>query len=140
MFAKSRPRSEAGSSAGAGKAKAGTFSMIGADVVIAGDVRATVDLHIDGRVEGDVACASLVQGEGSHIVGAVRADQARLAGTIEGALVVKTLVIEPSARITGDVTYESLSMAVGAHVDGRLSHVDGAMAVPQQLKLVTAVE
>lgn len=140
MFAKSRPRSEAGSPKGAGKAKGGSFSMIGADVVILGDIRATVDLHIDGRVEGDVACATLVQGAGGHIVGAVRADQARLAGTIEGALVVKTLVIEPSARVIGDVTYESLSMAVGAHIDGRLAHIDGEMAVPQQLKLVTAVE
>ena len=30
-----------------------TFSIIGSDVVIKGDISATVDLHIDGRIEGD---------------------------------------------------------------------------------------
>jgi len=113
--------------------------VIGADVLITGDIRATVDLHIDGRIQGDVTCATLVQGEGSHIAGAVEADQARLAGTIEGTLKVKSLVIEAKARIRGDVSYETLSMAVGAEVDGRLTHIDGA-AVPQGLKLVTASE
>jgi len=122
-----------------GAAKGATFSVTGADVVITGDLRATVDLHIDGRIEGDVACATLVQGEGSHIVGAIQADQARLAGTVEGTLTVKTLVIEARARIKGDVSYESLSMAVGAEVDGRLTHIN-ATAVPQGLKLVTASE
>ena len=32
-----------------------TFSVIGSDVVITGNVTAEVDLHIDGRVEGGAA-------------------------------------------------------------------------------------
>ena len=44
-------------------ASGSTFSVIGADVVIKGDVSATADLHIDGTIEGDIKCASLVQGE-----------------------------------------------------------------------------
>jgi len=113
--------------------------VIGADVQINGDIRATVDLHIDGHIQGDVACATLVQGERSRIVGAIQADQARIAGAVEGTLTVKTLVIEATARITGDVSYESLSMAVGAEVDGRLTHLNAA-SVPQGLKLVSAGE
>jgi cytoskeletal protein CcmA (bactofilin family) len=139
MFSKSKQGPDAALPAVSGGAKGATFSVIGSDVVITGDIRATVDLHIDGKVQGDVTCASLVQGQGSHISGAIQADQARLAGTVEGSLTVKTLVIEATARITGDVSYESLSMAVGAEVDGRLTHLDGA-AVPQGLKLVSAGE
>jgi len=139
MFSKSKQGPDAALPAVSGRAKGATFSVIGADVLITGDIRATVDLHIDGRIQGDVTCATLVQGEGSHIAGAVEADQARLAGTIEGTLKVKSLVIEAKARIRGDVSYETLSMAVGAEVDGRLTHIDGA-AVPQGLKLVTASE
>jgi cytoskeletal protein CcmA (bactofilin family) len=138
MFSKSKQGQDGALSVAVG-AKGATFSVIGPDVLITGDIRATVDLHIDGRIQGDVACATLVQGESSHIVGAVEADQARLAGTIEGSLNVKTLIIEAKARIKGDVTYESLSMAVGAEVDGRLTHINAA-AVPQGLKLVTAGE
>lgn len=32
-----------------------TFSVIGADVVITGNISAKVDLHVDGRVEGDIS-------------------------------------------------------------------------------------
>ena len=139
MFSKSKQGPDAALPAVSGGAKGATFSVIGSDVVITGDIRATVDLHIDGKVQGDVTCASLVQGQGSHISGAIQADQARMAGTVEGSLTVKTLVVEATARITGDVSYESLSMAVGAEVDGRLTHLNGA-AVPQGLKLVSAGE
>lgn len=139
MFSKSKQGQGAALPVVASGAKGATFSVIGADVLITGDIRAAVDLHIDGRVQGDVTCATLVQGEGSHIIGAIQADQARLAGTVEGSLNVKTLVIEARARIKGDVSYENLSMAVGAEVDGHLSHVNAA-AVTQGLKLVTAGE
>ena len=139
MFSKSRQRQDVASPSAASGAKGATFSVIGADVLITGDIRATVDLHIDGRIQGDVACATLVQGERSQITGAIEADQARIAGAVEGTLTVKTLVIEATARIKGDVSYESLSMAVGAEVDGRLTHLSGA-AVPQGLKLVSASE
>ena len=138
MFSKSRTRSEAGSLPAGGSKGGATFSVIGGDVVITGDVRATVDLHIDGRIIGDVSCASLVQGEASHISGAVEADQARLAGSVDGSLSVKNLILESTARISGDVSYETVNVALGARIDGRLSHLSSS--APQQLKLVTASE
>lgn len=113
-------------------ARNATFSVIGSDVAISGDIHATVDLHIDGRVEGDIVCAALVQGAESHIKGHVQAVSARLAGHIEGAISVGDLVIEASARITGDVAYESISVASGSIVDGRFTHRRGAGAVVDQ--------
>lgn len=98
-----------------------TFSVLGADVVVTGNIAATVDLHLDGRVEGDISCASLVQGRDSVIRGAVTAEVARLAGTVEGSITAKELVIQASARITGEVTYESLTIEQGSQVDGRFS-------------------
>ena len=103
-----------------------TFSILGADVAVKGDIRAATDLHIDGEVEGDIACASLVQGAESRIKGSIVAQAARLSGHIEGAISVGELVIEASARITGDVTYESISVAPGSQVDGRFTHRRGA--------------
>ena len=118
-----------------------TFSILGPDVAVKGDIRAAADLHIDGEVEGDIACASLVQGAESRIKGGIVAQSARLSGHIEGAISVGELVIEASARITGDVTYESISVAPGSQVDGRFTHRRGAgsaanNAAPAELKLV----
>ncbi len=98
-----------------------TFSVLGADVAIKGNVEASADLHVDGVVEGDIACTSLVQGESSRIEGAINADGARLSGTIKGTINVRELVILKSARIDGDVHYETLTIEQGANVNGRFA-------------------
>jgi len=102
-------------------ANAATFSVIGADVMIRGNIEASADLHVDGTVEGDIACASLVQGQGSLIQGAITAESARLAGTVKGTVVARELVILKSARIEGDVQYDALTIEHGATVDGRFA-------------------
>ncbi|MEQ1541223.1 MAG: polymer-forming cytoskeletal protein [Novosphingobium sp.] len=98
-----------------------TFSVFGADIRIKGDVTASADLHIDGHVEGDVTCTALVQGESSEIVGAVKAESARLSGTVRGTIAVRDLVVLKSARIHGDVHYDALTIEQGAQVDGRFA-------------------
>ena len=106
-----------------GSSKRGMFSVLGPDVIITGSVSATSDLHIDGRVEGDVHCGTLAQGTESQIFGNVSAEIARLAGSIEGTVRVKQLTVERSAKITGDVEYENITIENGGHIDGRLKHM-----------------
>lgn len=136
MFAKSKPTPESAlpPSPGANKMATGarntTFSILGADVVVTGNVSASVDLHIDGKVQGDLKCANLVQGQASEIKGSVIADSAKVGGMIDGSIEAKTLVIHASARITGDVTYESVTIEQGAHVDGKLTHRRAGVAKP----------
>jgi len=129
MFSKSKPTPDPVSAAlspparaAAPGARQSTFSVLGGDVIVKGDISASVDLHLDGRVEGDVSCASLVQGHDSVIHGAVKAESARLAGTVEGSIVVRDLVIQASAKIIGDVTYQNLTIEQGSQVEGRFSH------------------
>lgn len=102
-------------------ASGATFSVIGPDVTITGNIEASADLHVDGRVAGDVTCASLVQGEKSVIEGAIVAERARLSGTVKGTIAARELVVLKSARIDGDVTYETLTIEQGAAVNGRFA-------------------
>lgn len=103
-----------------------TFSVIGNDVIIRGNVEASADLHIDGTIEGDIVCASLVQGESSRVEGAISADNARLSGTVKGTITVRELVVLRSARVEGDVHYETLTIEQGANVTGRFAADAGA--------------
>jgi cytoskeletal protein CcmA (bactofilin family) len=103
------------------------FSILGPDTTIKGDVAADSDLHIDGKVNGDVSCATLVQGDSSEITGAIKAGTARLAGLVRGTITVGELVILKSARIEGDVHYTALTIEPGAQVDGHFA-VRGAAA------------
>lgn len=114
-----------------------TFSVLGSDLSIKGDIKASADLHIDGAVEGDIACSSLVQGETSVVTGAVKAETARLAGTVNGSITARELVILRSARINGDVFYDALTIEQGAQVEGRFAHRDtkpALAAAPQPAK------
>lgn len=124
------PRPYAAESMAGARSPAGgsTFSIFGPDIAITGDVRASADLHIDGRIEGDIACLALVQGEGSEIVGAVRAETARLAGTVRGSIEAGSLVILKTARIHGDVSYDALTIEQGAEVEGRFAHRASSLA------------
>lgn len=115
-----------------------TFSVLGADTAIKGDIAASADLHIDGKVEGDIACASLVQGETSEITGNVRCETARLSGTIRGTIQARQLVVLKSARIFGDVHYDALTIEQGAQVDGRLSP-RGAVTLSEDAPVVSIV-
>ena len=99
-----------------------TFSIIASDVEIVGNLSARVDLHIDGKVQGDVSCGNLVQGEGSIIVGKVIAESAKLSGHVEGSIEANDLVIESSARVKGDVIYSNLTIAPGGQIEGKFSH------------------
>ena len=96
-----------------------TFSIIASDVEIVGNLNARVDLHIDGKIQGDVTCGNLVQGEGSIIAGKVIAESARLSGSVEGSIEANDLVIESTARITGDVVYTNLTIAPGGQIEGK---------------------
>lgn len=131
MFNNRPPLEDGGAATGARNTP---FSLIGGDVVVTGNISATVDLHVDGRIEGDVSCATLVQGTESAIKGNVVAKVARIAGTVEGSIEADELVIERSAKIVGDCSYGSLKIDVGANVAGRFNP---KAPEPAQLKVVT---
>ena len=96
------------------------MSMIGADIVVTGNIEAQVDLHIEGRVNGDVRCATLILGENSIVNGSIYADRVRVSGAVDGAVETKDLAVEATARVTGDVTYERLRVANGGVVEGQM--------------------
>ncbi|WP_209349110.1 polymer-forming cytoskeletal protein [Pontixanthobacter sp. CEM42] len=114
--------------------KNSTFSVIGSDVTIKGDVSASTELHVDGAIEGDITCASLVQGESSVIDGAIKAESARMAGTLTGSITARELVILKSARIRGDVQYDALTIEQGAQVEGRFAPQGSQSSSPAKSK------
>lgn len=125
------------------KTEKNPVSVIGADIVITGNIESSldqhpIDLHIEGRVNGDVRCATLILGEGSMIKGSVYADRVRVSGTIEGAVETKDLAIEATARVNGDVAYERLRVANGGILQGNIKckAVEGHEGSSNKLKLV----
>ena len=111
------------------------LSFIGPELVVSGDLATDAQLHIDGRIDGNVKCAQLIQGIAGTIAGNIDADEARLAGTVEGTVVARTLIVEASARIMGDVAYETVSIDAGAQIEGRLAR-RAALGLDEQPHLI----
>jgi cytoskeletal protein CcmA (bactofilin family) len=116
----------------------GAMSFIGNEVIITGNVAGQGDLHVDGTIDGDLSCKSLILGSVGRVKGNVVADRATVAGAVEGTLNVASLIIEKAARITGDITYQTVSIENGAQVEGRLTQRQAAGM--GELKLVTLAE
>jgi cytoskeletal protein CcmA (bactofilin family) len=103
-------------------ARSGTprLSFIGSEVIISGDLATDAQLHVDGRIDGNVRCAQLIQGADGIISGNIVADEARLAGTVEGTVSAASLTVEATARILGDIAYDTIGIEAGARIEGRL--------------------
>ncbi len=116
------------------------MSFIGNEVVITGNVSGQGDLHIDGTVEGDVTGKFVILGSAGAIKGNLLAEKANVGGTVEGTVNAGTLVIERSARVSGDLTYQTVSIENGAQVEGRLTQRNNAGGNAGELKLVNLAD
>ncbi len=95
-------------------------SIIGSDIKIAGNISTPGEIHLDGIIEGDIDCGTLTVGEHGIVTGTVKAESVTLRGTVEGKLKAKTMHLEQTAKVNGDVTYGTMTMEAGVQVDGKL--------------------
>ena len=109
--------------ADAGPESEAHISVIGADILITGNIEAEVDLHIEGRVLGDVRCSTLILGERSSVTGNIFAQRVRVSGQVDGSVETIDLAIEAGAQVRGDVSYSRLRIANGGIIAGRMEHV-----------------
>jgi cytoskeletal protein CcmA (bactofilin family) len=109
-------------SEGAVRAEDELMSVIGNGIIVTGNIEAEVDLHIEGRVKGDVHCATLILGERGSVVGNIFAERVRVSGTIQGGVETTDLAIEATARVDGDVSYSRLRIANGGIIAGTMTH------------------
>lgn len=95
-------------------------SLVGSDLKVIGTIIAETNLHIDGRVEGEIQSVNLTIGQGAvveaqiiaedivvsgKVIGAIRADKIRFTGTaeVEGELVHRVFAIDSGAQFQGTV-------------------------------------
>lgn len=109
-------------------ARASGLSVIGPDVRIVGDIITQGEMQIDGQVEGDITCQTLVVGEGARIAGEVSAETVRVHGELAGKINATSVVIAKSARVVGDVTHDTLEIEAGAHLEGHIIRKGGTAA------------
>lgn len=105
-------------------------SVIGNDLTIIGHgikiISAGV-LEIDGRVDGDVQGTQVIIGETGRLTGTIAAEQVVVKGTVSGQIRGRDVMLDGSSHVEGDVHHQRLTIAVGAHFEGRSRRATGEL-------------
>jgi cytoskeletal protein CcmA (bactofilin family) len=95
-------------------------SVISKALKITGELESTEDIQIDGQIEGDVRGVGVKIGQAAKVKGTVYGDEVELAGTIEGRIEAKKVILAGTARMTGDIAHQDIKIESGAYINGSL--------------------
>ena len=107
-------------------AAGGVPSIITPDLKIIGNLRSDGEIQIDGTVKGDIKAHMLTVGEQGKIDGSTVAETVKIFGTVNGRVQAKTVRLDKSARVTADITHETLTIEAGAYFEGKVQSLKGA--------------
>ncbi len=105
------------------KSHLASLSIISTDLHITGNIETGGDLQIEGRVVGNIQAYSLVVGDQAYIQGAVTCHDVQVRGCVEGSIQAHNVILTKQAKVIGDIQHETLSIEVGAFLDGRCEHI-----------------
>ncbi len=106
-------------------AAGGVPSIISPDLEIVGDLKSDGEIQIDGTVKGDIKAHMLTVGEQGKIDGSTVAETVRIFGTVNGRVQAKTVHLDKCAKVTADITHETLSIEAGAYFEGKVLPLKG---------------
>ncbi len=120
------------SGGGGGFGSSNATTLVSRDTEIVGDIKFSGNLDIEGTVRGNIVAVAgkdaMVRVVDKGLVeGEIRAPSVIINGTISGDVYsTKHLELASKARVTGNVHYTLVEMAIGAEVNGSLTHTSDA--------------
>ncbi len=109
-------------------------NKINEGTTINGDIAAQTDLRIDGKILGNISCASkVVIGGSAQVAGHINCVDLTIEGKVKGNVEVNgVLFFRNSAVFEGDVKYKKLIVEEGAAITGSLMNVTTVTKPVQQ--------
>ena len=88
-----------------------------------GDLHSDGEIQIDGGIEGDIRCMTLLIGETADIRGEIVADAVIVHGRLTGQIKAKSVNLAATAHVIGDILHEDLSIETGAFLEGHCKRI-----------------
>lgn len=121
-------------------------TLLGAKAELKGDIVFSGGLRVDGKIRGNITAKGegnsvLVVSEHATIVGNINVPHVVVNGRVEGNIrAAERLELQAKADITGDISYRSIQMSLGAAVNGSLVREEPDKAALPKLKAVSIAE
>ena len=109
-------------------------TVIAKGLKIVGSVTAEGLVEVNGQIDGELHCTSLVIAPGAHVSGTVAAERVVVNGTVEGPIQGGQVHLKSQAHVVGDIHHQSLAIERGAYFDGRSVQVRGNRQPPEKLE------
>jgi cytoskeletal protein CcmA (bactofilin family) len=103
-------------------------SIIGEDLTVTGNVASKGEIQVDGEIQGDIDCASLLLGDKSQVQGSVRAEDVVVRGKVIGSVRGLRVTLQSQSHVEGDIYHQSLAIEQGAYFEGKSRRSDDPMA------------
>jgi cytoskeletal protein CcmA (bactofilin family) len=101
-------------------------TVIGDGLKILGSVTAEGLVEVNGQIEGDLHCTSIIVSRKAQIVGRITAERVVVDGRVEGPIQGGEVILKSQAHVIGDIHHQSLTIEKGAYLDGRSVQAHGA--------------
>ena len=99
--------------------------LIGESVIITGTVKAENEVTIQGSIDGDVDCHSVLVTKTGNIKGKLKAENIKVEGKVEGEIDINNLLhIHSSGLVNGKVFYGNIQIEEGGKLLGEINHRD----------------
>ena len=99
-------------------------SIIGEDLTIRGNVTSKGEVQLDGEIEGEIRCGSLLLGDKGQVMGGVAAEDVVVRGRIIGSIRGLRVTLQARCHVEGDIFHQGLSIEQGAYFEGKSRHSD----------------
>jgi cytoskeletal protein CcmA (bactofilin family) len=103
-------------------------SIIGEDLTIRGNVTSKGEVQVDGEIEGDIRCGSLLLGDRSRVTGGVAAEDVVVRGHLVGSITGLRITLQGQCHVEGDIFHQSLAIEQGAYFEGKSRRSDNPLA------------
>ena len=94
-------------------------TVIAKGLKIVGSVTAEGLVEVNGQIEGELRCSSLVIARGAHVTGTIAAERVVVDGKVEGPIHGGEVLLKSQAYVVGDIHHKSLAIEKGAYFEGR---------------------
>ena len=109
-------------------------TVIAKGLKIVGSVTAEGLVEVNGQIDGELHCTSLVIARGAHVNGIVAAERVVVDGKVEGPIQGGDVILKSQAHVVGDIHHQSLAIERGAYFDGRSMQIRGNGQAPEKLE------
>jgi len=109
-------------------------SIIGDTLAITGNVKTEGNLRLDGTLQGDIHCLSLIIGQNAELEGNVVAEAVVIGGNLKGSVRTLHVTLKARSHVEGELYHRSLTIEQGAYFEGKSRRIDNPLAVASEAR------